>query len=258
MRKDRNKPIIWNTPEVSADALKNFACLMMLIRTVGITVVERGMLHTNAYTQEQFSQLLASDSHMMTLAGISSIMQLLGGLSVPLFAFLLVEGFLHTSCYRRYLLSVFVFAILSEIPYDLANYGRIWDIRGQNALFSMLIGLLMLYFLRMLRQKPGITGALSRLLIVFCAVVWAAFLRTECGLCTLLLIALFYLLYASGLWKTILGILVSLLYVPGPLAFYGIWCYNEVRKNRIPKYAYYLFYPLHLLLLGAAVQLTGV
>lgn len=72
-------------------------------------------------------------------------------------------------------------AVISEIPYDLANYQKVWDLSGQNALFSMVI---------------------------------------------------------------------SLLYVTGPLAFYGIWCYNGERKNRIPKYAYYLFYPLHLLVLG--------
>ncbi len=86
---------------------------------------------------------LAEDSHLMLLAGMGSVLQLLGGIAVPLFAFLLVEGFLHTSDYRWYLLSVVLFALVSEIPYDLAVYQRVWAPMGQNALCSMAVSLLM-------------------------------------------------------------------------------------------------------------------
>ena len=44
------------------------------------------------------------------------------------------------------------------------------------------------------------------------------------------------------------------MYVTGPIAFYGIWCYNGVRKDRINKYVYYAFYPLHLLVLGVIAK----
>lgn len=141
--------VIWNTPEITADGLKLFACMMMLMQTIGISVVEKGLIRIDAYTQEQFSALLAEDSHMMFLAGVGSVMQLLGGMAVPLFAFLLVEGFLHTADYRRYLLTVGLFALISEIPYDFAMYQDIWEPAGQNALCSMTVSLLMLYFLRM-------------------------------------------------------------------------------------------------------------
>ena len=102
----QRRTVIWKTPEISADGLKMFACAMMLLQTIGISVVEKGLIHIDQYTQEQFSALLAEDSHLMFLAGVGSVLQLLGGMAVPLFAFLLVEGFLHTSDYRRYLLSV--------------------------------------------------------------------------------------------------------------------------------------------------------
>ena len=49
---------------------------------------------------------------------------------------------------------------------------------------------------------------------------------------------------------TVLGCIISLMYVTGPIAFYGIWCYTGERKDRINKYVYYAFYPLHLLVLG--------
>lgn len=72
-----------------------FACAMMLLQTIGISVVEKGLIHIDQYTQEQFSVLLAEDSYLMFLAGVGSVLQLLGGMVVPLFAFLLVKGFLH-------------------------------------------------------------------------------------------------------------------------------------------------------------------
>lgn len=242
--------VVWKTPDISADGLKNFACIMMLIQTAGIAVVQNGMIHLEQYTQEQLSIAMAEDAQLMMLAGIGSVMQLLGGLSVPIFAFLLVEGFLNTSSYRKYLLSVFLLALLSEIPYDLAVYGQMWDLSGQNALFSMGISLLMLYFLRMTEERRGLGGILARGLIVLCAVAWATIFRAGYGLCVVLLAAIFYLCYGRNVLKTILGVIVSLLYVTGPLAFYGIWCYDGSRTNRIPKYAYYVFYPLHLLALG--------
>lgn len=244
--------VIWNTPEITADGLKLFACMMMLMQTIGISVVEKGLIRIDAYTQEQFSALLAEDSHMMFLAGVGSVMQLLGGMAVPLFAFLLVEGFLHTADYRRYLLTVGLFALISEIPYDFAMYQAIWEPAGQNALCSMTVSLLMLYFLRMADHRKRGAGILLKLLIVSGGIFWVSLLRAEYGLSIVLLTAVFYLFYARNGWKMALGILISLLHVTGPLAFYGIWCYNEVRTDRIPRYAYYLFYPLHLLLLGAA------
>ena len=247
---NKRRTVVWHTPDITADGLKNFACIMMFLQTVGIAVFENGLLHTGQYTQEQFSQALAENERMMALAGAGSVLQLLGGLAVPIFAFLLVEGFLHTSDYKRYLLSLTVCAVISEIPYDLANYRKFWDLSGQNALFSMVISLLMLYFLKRFADREGVAGVLLKSLIVLCAVFWVSVLRAGFGLYIVLLAAVFYLGYTRNVLKTLLGIIISLLYVTGPLAFYGIWCYNGERKNRIPKYAYYLFYPLHLLVLG--------
>ncbi|MDO4306047.1 MAG: TraX family protein [Eubacteriales bacterium] len=245
----------WKTPTVTADGLKIFACVVMLIQNIGIAIVENGLIKLDQYTQESLSMAMETNSDLMFLAGAGSIMQLIGGMAVPVFAFLLVEGFLKTSDYRKYLLSMAVFAVISEVPYDLAMNQRLIDHSGQNALFSMTISLLMLYFLKMMKKKKGAVYAAAQVLIVICAVIWASLFRAQYGLCIVLLAAIFYLFYTKHVLKTVLGIIVSLLYVTGPISFYGIWCYNEERKNILPKYAYYVFYPLHLLVLGLIVKL---
>lgn len=247
--------VVWKTPTVTANGLKNFACIVMAVQTIGVTVVQNGLIHLEQYTQESLAAAMESDSHLVMLAGIGSVLQLLGGIALPVFAFMLVEGFKNTSDYKKYLLSIAVFAVISEIPYDLAMSMKFWDLSSQNALFTMAVSLLMLYFLDMIKEKEGFAVHLLQILIVACAVAWVTILRAQYGLCMVLLTAIFYLFYTRNVLKTVLGVIVSLLYVTGPLAFYGIWCYNEQRKDKVSKYVYYVFYPLHLLVLGLIVKI---
>lgn len=257
MSSTTGRRVVWNTPSVTANGLKNFACIVMLLQNIGIVVIEKGIIHLEQYTQESLSQAMAADSNLMMVSGIASVLQLIGGMAIPIFAFLLVEGFLNTSSYKKYLLSIFIFALLSEIPYDLAMSRRIFDFSSQSAMVSMLISLLMLYVLKMVKQIQGLPGVFLQLLTVLGGILWVTFLRTEYGLCIILLAAIFYLLYARNGWKTLLGVLVSLMYVTGPLSFYGIWCYNGERKDKFSKYIYYIFYPVHLLLLALIARAVG-
>ena len=242
--------IVWKTPDITADGLKMFACIVMLIQSIGIVIIEKGLIHLDQYTQVGLNEAMAQDSHLMTLAGMGSVMQLIGGMAIPVFAFLLVEGFQNTSDYRKYLLAVGVTALISEIPYDWAMRGKLLDMSSQNALIGICICLMMLKCLDMFKEMSGIARSLVRVLVVLAAVIWVSMIRAEYGLCMVLLVAVFYVFDTRNVLKTILGCMISLMYVTGPIAFYGIWCYNGERKNRIPKYIYYVFYPLHLLVLG--------
>ena len=243
--------VVWKTPDITADGLKMFACIVMLIQSVGIVIIEKGLIHLDQYTQAGLNEAMAQDSHLMTLAGMGSVMQLIGGMAIPVFAFLLMEGFKNTSDYQRYLLAVGITALISEIPYDWAMSGKLLDMSSQNALIGTCICLMMLKCLDMFKEMTGMARALVRILVVLAAVIWVSMIRAEYGLCMVLLTAVFYVFDTRNVLKTVLGCIISLMYVTGPIAFYGIWCYNGERKNRIPKYIYYAFYPLHLLVLGA-------
>lgn len=247
--------VVWKTPTVTADGLKLFATVMMLIANIGIAVIQNGIIHLEQYTQETLSQALAEDGNLMLISGIGLIMQMMEGLAVVLFAFLLVEGFRNTSGFKKYLLTMVVFALVSEVPYDLAINGRLMDFSSQNALFTMAICLLMLYFLDMVKEGKGFLSGLLRGMIVLCAIFWASAFRAAYGLGMILLVADFYIFYNRNVLKTVLGVVAGVLYITGPLAFYGIWCCNGVRKDRFPKYAYYIFYPAHLLVLGIVSKL---
>mgnify|MGYP000644649506 CR=1 FL=1 len=65
--------------------------------------------------------------------------------------------------------------------------------------------------------------------------------RAEYGLCIVLLVFVFYVFETRNVLKTVLGCIISLMYVTGPIAFYGIWCCTGERKDYINKYVYYAF-----------------
>ena len=256
-----NRGIVWKTPDITADGLKMFACIVMFIRTIGIVVIEKGMIHLESYTQSSLNEAMAQDSRLMTLAGLGAVFQLAGGLAIPIFAFLLVEGVRNTSDYKKYLLAMLGTALLSEFPYDLAMSGKILDFSGQNGMFTMTICLILLKCLELTGSISGAAGKLVRFLEILAAVLWTSLFKSEYGLCMVLLTAVFYVFYTKNVIKTILGGAISLMYVTGPLAFYGLWCYNGERKNRINKYLYYAVYPVSLLvvfLLAKGLNASGV
>lgn len=73
-----------------------------------------------------------------------AVTRLIGRLSFPIFAFLIVEGFLHTRNVWKYILSLLIFAVISEVLFDLMASGTVFNIHYQNVLFTFAVSVLML------------------------------------------------------------------------------------------------------------------
>lgn len=231
--------------EVTSTTLKWYGCITMLFYTLSMSVIQNGILHVNQFSNTELREMWAADPDLMLLSSWAAVFQLLGGLAVPVFAFLLVEGFLHTKNYRHYLLRLLGFGVLSEIPYDLAMSGRLFDWTGQNMLLTLAVCLVMLYGLKLFAASRGVQA-----LIVIAAVFWVSLVKAQFGLCMVLLAAVYYLLRDKPTAKLWLSGLVGLMYVTGPISNFVLKRYNGQRGQLPGKWLFYCLYPAHLLVLG--------
>ena len=173
--------------------LKLYGCITMVFYTLSVSVFQIGLLRIGEYDSiEAFSGAVAADPSLMSLSTWATVLQMIGWLSVPVFAFLLVEGFQHTSSFKRYLLTMLGFAVVSEIPYDLAMSGSLWNLNSQNSLCTLSICLIMLYGLRLYSGRKGAAVRVTQGLVILAAVLWCGMLGSAFGLCTVLLTATYY------------------------------------------------------------------
>lgn len=87
------------------------------------------------------------DHMWATLFPASDWLTCVGRMAYPIFAFLLVEGYFHTSSLPLYLLRVFAGAVFAEVPFNLMYGGSIIYPFHQNVLWTFLIALLLITFL---------------------------------------------------------------------------------------------------------------
>ncbi len=225
--------------------------------------------------------LMLCDHLWATLLPAQEWLTCVGRLAFPMFAFMAVEGYFHTRSFKRYALRMLVFALLSEIPFDLM-YGGTWFYPvHQNVIWTLLIGLLGIRAMEAVREKGKLW-----LYVLTCVGVTAlgAALGTlgmvdyyGAGVLT---VFVFYFFHGREWWKllgqilalywinvrmlggqvypmTILGMDVELSQQGlALLALVPIWLYRgrQGHHSRAFQYVCYAFYPVHMLILALILR----
>ncbi len=237
----------------SGTNLKIIALITMLIDHIGAILLETGLL------PQITSSVLGGGSAKYQLSdytfwvNIDIVLRMIGRLAFPIFCFLLVEGFLHTKSAARYALRLGLFALISEIPFDISIYNQFFANDMQNVFFTLLLGLLALmgmqYAAQLLEQYAPKLRFLSVLPLAVCALL-AELLRTDYSAFGVLLIGALYIFRQNRMYQCMIGAIGTIWKVTAPLAFLPVYFYNGERGKLKLKYVFYWFYPLHLLLLG--------
>ena len=174
------------------------------------------------------------------------LLRWIGRLAMPVLCFFIGEGLRHTRSPRRYLLRLTGFALLSELPFDLAFYGGIeWG--HQNVYFTLALGLLALWAI----QSRGMEGWL----LALTAALAAELLGCDYGMYGVLLILLLDRFHRARSEQLDAAALLN-------LAFFGLqaqtlslialpllWLYNG-KRGRDDRRLFYLYYPAHLCVFG--------
>ncbi|MCD8105935.1 MAG: conjugal transfer protein TraX [Lachnospiraceae bacterium] len=223
---------------ISGSTLKLIAIITMLIDHTGATVI-RSITRLPAVTGDA---MLRS-----TWVNIYNISRDIGRIAFPIFCFLLVEGFLHTRSPRKYAGRLFLFALISEIPYDIALKGSWYYPDKQNVYFTLLIGLLVMIAIRWITDN-GTRRLLLSAVPIALGMLLAWRMKTDYDYKGVFLIAVLYLMRDTRLYQCIGGAAAISWELPAPIAFIPVYFYNGKRGLSL-KYVFYWFYPAHLMLL---------
>lgn len=222
---------------LNSSMLKTIALVTMFIDHFAMTILYWGILYPNMNS-------IFSDDRLYMIYQIYTIMRNIGRIAFPIFCFQLVEGFIHTSNRKKYALRLALFALISEIPFNLAAYNQLIDPLARNIFFTLLIGLFTIWAMEKLEQihvflmaVPAVIGCIIAYLIN-CDYDYRGII---------LIILLYFFRYHKGL-QTLAGSISLYWEWPAIFAFIPINLYNG-KKGWNMKYFTYLFYPAHLLLL---------
>lgn len=226
---------------ITGSALKIIALISMLLDHIGALVLRP---YTDSVLETAGYEAVRQQTELYEL------LRSLGRFAFPIFCFLLVEGFLHTHNVWRYAARLFFFALITEIPFNLAFRDKLFSPDYQNVFIELLIGLLMLIALRKIEHLSinsfaklslGFLTATAAMLLAHC-------IKADYSYRGILAIVILYLFNFERKTQAIAGAAAFVWELPAPLAFIPIYFYNGKRGWEM-KYFFYIFYPLHLFIL---------
>ncbi len=182
----------------------------------------------------------------------------IGRLAFPIFAFMIVEGYIHTHDFDKYLFRIVGSALLSEIPFNLMNHGTVFWIDEQNVLFAFVIGLLGIWIIDKIqtKEKGAFGWFFAVFVMLFCGLLEKVLKVEFLGVGSMLVISFYF--FRKDKWYCYVGKAISLLIfssvfiwwqIFGMLSLVFIFLYNGKQgyhKKWFQRFCY-LFYPVHLL-----------
>ncbi|NLN04520.1 MAG: hypothetical protein GX166_06860 [Clostridiaceae bacterium] len=202
--------------------------------------------------------------------------RIIGRIAFPIYAFLLTEGYQHTKNFKKYLTRLFLFALVSEIPFNLFARGNLMDLGSSiNIYFTLSLSLLLLYLLdesrKTFEDKPrqillsailvslfcliaelfNVDYGFYGILTVLCFRYMKQFKRKNLAILTGHAVVIFtYILSSQN--KSWAFVQLYALFALVPILLYnGKKGYSSTNPavNKIVQYSFYAYYPLHILLI---------
>ena len=182
------------------------------------------------------------------------VLRFIGRFAFPLFAYLLVLGIETTRNIRNYFLRLFVFALISQVPFFVALDKGPFDLL--NIFFTLACGLAFLHYFR----KNSVFALIPLFMSLFLPFDYGAYgiavigcmymlrANTKFGVTALIIINALFLVPWNPQFLSVAAIPLILLHNRGSLNLTE----DTPKKLATPawrKYFFYVYYPLHLTLL---------
>jgi hypothetical protein len=230
------------------------------LKVAGLVLVTASAVGTAVGLKGLPADLATADVSRLTTV---VLVEAVSWVAIPIYAWLLYWGFVHTRSVARYAARLAVLAVVAEVPYDLATSGRLWDVRSQNPVFALLVAVVVLWALDRLRQGGVRRVGLSVLLCV-AGVLWLVIFNVglrlgvmPAGVVLLLFCLVFYALHSrENTMMAVGGILGAVALVFPAAGMVVLHFRNETPGRQYPRYLFYVLYPACLLAAGVLGRLS--
>lgn len=228
------------------------------LKVAGLVFVTVSALNTAVVMKSLPPDLTTANLSQLTAV---VILEAISWTALPIYAWLLWWGFVHTRSVGRYALRLAVLAVVAEVPYDLATSGRAWDPSSQNPVFALLVGLLALWAVDRLRQQRR--GGLAAL-VCLAGVAWLVLLNVgfrlgifPAGVVLYLFCLVFYFLHSrENTMMAVGGVLGAVALLFPAIGVAMLHFRNEDPGRPYPRYLFYVLYPAVLLAAGLLGRLS--
>lgn len=256
---------------LSGSTLKLIAIVAMFIDHFAAIILDRYLVSIGILSLNQDTVLLPENRTMLIIYCIDLAMRLIGRLGFPLFCFLLVEGYYHTRNKAKYGMRLAMFALISEIPFDLGFKSQVLEFTYQNVFFTLFFGFVMIWGIDEfnMQMKEKFEGKLRLFLCILGTVsitvaggVIVELLKTDYASIGVITIVLMFLLHKKSFAGSMaLGCFALTVRMPVEITSFItvplVAKYNGTRGLKL-KYFFYLFYPVHILLLALVCMAMGI
>lgn len=241
---------------MNRNTLRLWGIILCALGLLSRGILQTRVLGVGANSGQQLLEVLEL-SGGMAAAAVALVLEAMESCAVPIFAVLLVEGFEKTRSFRKYFLRMLGVALVSEIPYNFAIGGVLWDTSSRNPVFGMVLALVMLY---LFRYYGGVTvkAVGIKVAVALAAGLWAVMFRVKFGISLLLIVAVLWAFRGRRTMRYLLAAAAAIcccvgnpLYMFSPFGFLLAHFYNGEEGFSVRRVQYAL-YPLLLILIGAA------
>ncbi len=218
--------------------------------------------------------LMICDHVWATVGSLGDWMTHVGRLAFPIFAFQLAEGFVHTKDRKKYALRLAVFALISEIPFNLFYSSRLFNPYHQSVMLTFLWAFAAMTVIEKCKKsRDAKTLALSAVSLLGIA-AGSVITFPDYGILGVLTVVLFYVARDfpfAWLVQAIGMVLLNIVFFEGQVVMFDvcglhfeiplqgfavfalipIWLYGgkQGKRNKCIQYASYAFYPVHMVIL---------
>ena len=229
------------------------------LKVIGLVLVALSALGTAFVRKGMPADLSQADFIQLTW---SVVLEAISWIGFPIYAWLTVNGYLHTSNVMKYGVRLFVLGLVAEVPYDLATAGKALDMSSQNPVLGLLVILIVLYALDRFSAGPRGRSIGMSVFMVIAGVLWLVGLNIGLrlglmpgGVVMLVFALIFRYLSHRDNIMNLVGCVVGAL--AGIFPAFGLAVLhfrNGEQGSASPavKWFFYVAYPVVLLVIGLA------